>query len=60
MFSILHTLAAFVADLVKSRNRLEAELLRHQLNVALRNAPARLQRPKLAHRAQRKPFPFSV
>jgi len=45
MFSILHTLAAFVADLVKSRSRLEAEnlLLRHQLNVALRKAPARLR-----------------
>ncbi len=45
MFSILHTLAAFVADLVKSRSRLEAEnlLLRHQLNVALRKALARLR-----------------
>ena len=45
MFSILHTLAGFVADLVKSRSRLEAEnvLLRHQLNVALRKAPARLR-----------------
>jgi len=45
MFSILHTLAAFVADLVKSRSRLEAEnlLLRHQLNVAVRKAPARLR-----------------
>jgi hypothetical protein len=45
MFSMLHTLAAFVADLVKSRSRLEAEnvLLRHQLNVALRKAPARLR-----------------
>ena len=57
---VLHALAAFVADPVKSRSRLEAELLRYLLNVALRNAPARLQRPKLAHRAQRKPFPFSV
>src|SRR3974377_2183274 len=45
MFSILHTLAAFVADLVKSRSRLEAEnlLLRHQLNIAVRKAPARLR-----------------
>lgn len=42
MFSILHTLAVFVADIVKSRSRLEAEdlLLRHQLNFALRKAPA--------------------
>src|SRR3974377_1201145 len=45
MFSILHTLAAFVADLVKSRSRLEAEnlLLRHQRNIAVRKAPARLR-----------------
>ncbi len=45
MFSILHMLAVFLADLVKSRSRLEAEnvLLRHQLNVALRKAPARLR-----------------
>jgi hypothetical protein len=45
MFSILHTLATFIANLVKSRSRLEAEnlLLRHQLNVALRKAPSRLR-----------------
>ncbi len=43
MLSILHALAAFVADLVKSRRRLEAEnlFLRHQLNIALRKASAR-------------------
>jgi hypothetical protein len=42
MFSILHALAPFIADLAKSCSRLEAEnlLLRHQLNVALRKAPA--------------------
>jgi putative transposase len=41
-FSILHALAPFIADLAKSCSRLEAEnlLLRHQLNVALRKAPA--------------------
>ena len=45
MFSVLHALAAFIADLVESRSRLEAEnlLLRHRLNVALRKAPARLR-----------------
>jgi hypothetical protein len=44
MFAILHALGMFVADLFKSRSRLEAEnvFLRHQLNVALRRAPPRL------------------
>ena len=38
MFAILHALGMFVADLFKSRSRLEAEnlFLRHQLNIALR------------------------
>jgi hypothetical protein len=38
-------LAIFVANLFKSRRWLEAEnvWLRHQLNVALRRSPARLQ-----------------
>ena len=37
-------LALFIADLFKSRRRLEAEILclRHQLNIALRQRPARL------------------
>src|SRR5262249_14054727 len=41
MLAILHLLAMFVADLFKSRRRLEAEnlFLRHQLNIALRQAP---------------------
>src|SRR5439155_19323098 len=41
MFAILHSLGMFVADLFKSRCRLEAEnlFLRHQLNIALRQAP---------------------
>src|SRR5262245_12210275 len=41
MLAILHLLAMFVADLSKSRRRLEAEnlFLRHQLNIALRRAP---------------------
>jgi hypothetical protein len=38
MFAILDALGTFVADLFKSRRRLEAEnlFLRHQLNIALR------------------------
>src|SRR5262249_36995258 len=45
MLAILLLLATFVADLFKSRRRLEAEnlFLRHQLNVALRRAPLRLR-----------------
>ena len=45
MFAILHALGMFVADLFKSRCRLEAEnlFLRHQLNIALRRAPPRLR-----------------
>jgi len=45
MFVILHALGMFVADLFKSRCRLEAEnlLLRHQLTIALRQAPPRLR-----------------
>ena len=46
MFAILHALGMFVADLFKSRSRLEAEnlFLRHQLNIALRSAR---RRPRL-------------
>jgi hypothetical protein len=38
MFAILHALGMFVADMFKSRWRLEAEnlFLRHQLSIALR------------------------
>jgi hypothetical protein len=45
MFAILYALGMFVADLFKSRRRLEAEnlFLRHQLNIALRRAPPRLR-----------------
>ena len=45
MFAILYALGMFVADLFKSRSRLEAEnlLLRHQLTIALRRAPPRLR-----------------
>jgi hypothetical protein len=45
MFEVLHTVAVAVANLFNSRRRLEAEniLLRHQLNVAFRQAPARLR-----------------
>jgi hypothetical protein len=45
MLAILHALGMFVADLFKSRCRLEAEnlLLRHQLTIALRQAPPRLR-----------------
>ena len=44
MLAILRLLAAFVADLFKSKRRLEAEILflGHQLNIALRQRPARL------------------
>jgi hypothetical protein len=46
MLAILHLLMMFVADTFKSRRRLEAEnlFLRHQLNIALRQAP---RRPRL-------------
>ena len=52
MFAILHALVIFVADMFKSRRRLEAEnlFLRHQLNIALRRAPPRL-RPRDSDRA---------
>ena len=45
MFAILHALGVFVADLFKSRSRLEAEnlFLRHQLTIAMRRAPPRLR-----------------
>jgi hypothetical protein len=45
MLAILHALGMFIADLFKSRRRLEAEslLLRHQLTIALRHAPPRLR-----------------
>jgi hypothetical protein len=45
MRAILHLLVAFVADIFKSRCRLESEnlFLRHQLNIALRRAPPRLR-----------------
>ena len=45
MFAILHALGILVADLFKSRSRLEAEnlFLRHQLSVALLRAPHRLR-----------------
>jgi putative transposase len=45
MFSILYAHGMAIADLVKSRARLEAEilLLRHQLNLALRHAPPRVR-----------------
>src|SRR3984893_19484210 len=45
MLVILHLAVMFVADIFKSRRRLEAEnlFLRHQLNIALRRAPARLR-----------------
>ena len=45
MFAILHAFGMIVVDLFKSRCRLEAEnlFLRHQLNIALRQAPPRLR-----------------
>src|SRR6187401_2882148 len=45
MFAILHAIGMFVADLFKSRSRLEAEnlFLRHQLTIAMRRARPRLR-----------------
>jgi hypothetical protein len=45
MLAIVHLLGTFVANLFKSRRRLEVEnlFLRHQLNIALRRAPQRLR-----------------
>jgi hypothetical protein len=45
MFAILHLLALLVANCFKSPRRLEVEnvFLRHQLNIALRRVPGRLQ-----------------
>ena len=45
MFVVLNAVAIVVANLFKSRRRLEAEniLLRHQLNIALRQTQARLR-----------------
>lgn len=45
MLAILHLLGTFIANLFKSRRRLEVEnlFLRHQLNIALRRAPHRLR-----------------
>ena len=43
MLAILHLLGTFVANVFKSRHRLEVEnvFLRHQLNIALRRGPQR-------------------
>jgi transposase InsO family protein len=45
MLEILHLLATFVGNLFRSRRRLEIDnlFLRHQLNIAMRRAPRRLQ-----------------
>ena len=45
MLAVLHLLGILVANLIKSRQRLEIEnlFLRHQLNIALRPAPHRLR-----------------
>ena len=45
MLAILYAFGMFVADLFKSRSRLEAEnlFLRHQLNLALRQKPPRIR-----------------
>jgi hypothetical protein len=45
MVAILYAFGMFVADLLKSRYRLDAAnmFLRHQLNIALRRAPPRLR-----------------
>ena len=45
MLAILYALGTFVANLFKSRSRLEAEnlFLRYQLNLALRRKPSRIR-----------------
>jgi hypothetical protein len=45
MLLIVHLLGAYVANLFKSRRRLEAENLfrRHQLSIALRRRPSRVR-----------------
>src|SRR5262249_23215518 len=45
MLAILYALGTFVADLFKSRSRLEAEnlFLRYQLNLALQQKPPRIR-----------------
>jgi hypothetical protein len=45
MLAIVRLLGMFLADLFKSRARLEAEILflRHQLNISLRRAPPRVR-----------------
>src|SRR6516225_7411709 len=45
MLAILYAIGMFVADLFKSRSRLEAEnvFLRHQLTLALRQKPPRMR-----------------
>jgi hypothetical protein len=49
MFAIMRALGMFVANLFKSRCRLEAEnlFLRHQLNIALQRAPPRVRTENL-------------
>jgi hypothetical protein len=44
MLALLRLLAVLIANLLKSRRRLEAKILflRHQLNIALRQPPTRL------------------
>jgi len=45
MLAIVHLLGTYVANLFKSRRRIEAEnlVLRHQLNIALRRRPPRFR-----------------
>src|SRR5437016_6527698 len=45
MVAIIYLLGTFIADLLKSRRRLEVEnlFLRHQLNIVLRRPPRRLR-----------------
>src|SRR6266851_9823837 len=45
MFAIIYLLGTFIANLLKSRRRLEVEnlFLRHQLNIILRRPPQRLR-----------------
>src|SRR5262249_16981759 len=60
MLAILYALGMFVAGLIKSRSRLEAEnlFLRHQLNLALRQKPTRLRLQGSDRCVYTKLFPF--
>jgi hypothetical protein len=52
MFAIIYLLGTFIADLLKSRRRLEVEnlFLRHQLNIILRRPLPTSRQRRVGHR----------